>query len=313
MKLLIHFPHLEEPLLNRILEAAQGLETVIAQTEEEAKKELPGSTILFGFFPPEVFACRDESLKWIQSHSAGMDSFLFQEVNESDVIVTGASGCYGAATADSSFGMLLAFTRGLIDPIRQPGSRTRRGPLLELEGLTLGILGLGGMGREMAKRGKGFGMHVVGIDPVISEAPEDVDELIRPEEFDSIIPRLDVLMRACALTPQSRHIINEERLRMMTPTAYVFNVSRGPIIDEQAIIRALKEDWIAGAGLDVYDVEPLPEDSELHSLDNVILTHHVAGASQNRQRKFIDVFLENLRRFRNGEELTNLVNKERGF
>jgi phosphoglycerate dehydrogenase-like enzyme len=311
MCLLIYFPSLEDDLLQQIFAAAEGLDVEIAGTLEEAQELLPGSEILFGLFPPELFACRDESLKWIQSFSAGMDNFLYPEAIESDVIVTGASGCYGAAAADSAFALLLAFTRGLVTHLRS-GSKSKTG-LLELEGLTLGVLGLGGMGKEMAKRGKGFGMRVIAIDPVAKEDCEHVDLLVRPEEIDSVMPELDALMSACALTPHSRHIINEARLRAMKPSAYLVNVSRGPIIDGQALIKALKEDWIAGAGLDVTEIEPLPEDSELRQMDNVILTFHSAGGSQNRQKKYIELFCQNLKRYRKGEPLLNIVDKKRGF
>ncbi|MDP6505216.1 MAG: D-2-hydroxyacid dehydrogenase [Planctomycetota bacterium] len=311
MRLLIYFPILEDGLLQHILDAAEGFDVEIAGTPEEAQDLLPGAEILFGMFPPELFACRDESLKWIQSFSAGMDNFLYPEAVESDVIVTGASGCYGAAAADSAFGLLLAFTRGLVTRLRAD-SKSKTG-LLELEGLTLGVLGLGGMGREMAKRGKGFGMRVIAIDPVARDDCEHVDLLVEPEEIDSVIPELDALMSACALTPQSRHIINEPRLRAMKPSAYIVNVSRGPIIDEQALTKALKEDWIAGAGLDVTEIEPVSEDSELRQMDNVILTFHSAGGSQNRQKKFIELFCRNLKRYRDGESLLNIVNKKRGF
>lgn len=311
MKLLLNYSVLEKPLIDRILQSATEMEVVIANSKEEALELMPGTDILFGHFPADLFARRNR-LKWIQSFSAGMDNFLFPEVIESEVIVTGASGCYGGAAADTAFGLLLAFARGIYWRLRQPGVPIPF-RLLELEGLTLGVLGLGGIGREMVQRGRGFQMQIIGIDPVASEAPEGVHELVRPELLDEVMPRLDVLMSACALTPQSFHIINESRLRRMKPSAYVINISRGPIIDEAALLRALREGWIAGAGLDVTEVEPLPADSELRRLDNVILTHHSAGSSQNRNRNLVDVFCENLRRYKRGQPLINVVEKKRGY
>ncbi|MBI2192332.1 MAG: D-2-hydroxyacid dehydrogenase [Planctomycetes bacterium] len=312
MKILIYYPVIDELLFEQIREAAAGCDLVIARTLEEAQTMIHGAEVLFGHFPAELFAQR-KGLRWIQSYSAGMDNFLYPAVIESDVIVTGASGCYGAAAADSAFAMLLAFTRGLVTRLRSVDGNERPARLVELEGMNLGILGLGGIGREMARRGRAFGMRVLGIDPVARDPLENVDRLFRPEQLDEILGGLDVLMSACALTPQSYHILDETRLRRMKPLAYLINISRGPIIDEAALLRVLDGGHLAGVGLDVTEVEPLPADSRLRQIRRVLLTHHTAGASQSRNPKLVQVFCENLGRYQRDEPLINLVDKKRGY
>ena len=197
----------------------------------------------------------------------------------------------------------------------------------ELRGATLGIVGYGSIGREVGRIGKCFGMRVVAAKRSVNEArdtgyklpgtgdPEAQmpDRIYPPERLREMLAECDFVVISLPLTSETRGLIGEEELQAMKPTAYLVNVSRGGIVNEPALIKALQEGWIAGAGLDVFEMEPLPPDSPLYDLDNVILSPHVAGFSPHYDERASDLFAENLRRYLAGEELLNLVDKKAGY
>jgi len=312
MKILVYFKMAEE-YYQLIRDAAQGHQVVIAEEVEEAAREATDAEIVYGLCPPEVFA-RAKKLKWFQSQSAGLDHVLFPEIVESNVVVTNASGLYASQAADHAFALLLGLARGINRFSENRLTRTwKHQQLLETPGWTLGIVGMGGFGQNMAKRGKGFDMRVIAVDAYRREKPDYVDELWGMELLDDLLRVSDAVMVACPLTPETRHLLNAGKLALMKPTAYLINVARGGIVDEAALVRALRERRIAGAGMDVYEVEPLPQDNPLWDLDNVILTPHVAGSSQHRPRLTVEFFCDNLRRYFRGEPLRNVVDKRKGF
>jgi len=312
MKVLIYHPF-NEVQLALIRAAAPEAEIVVAATKEEAIREVVDAEAVLGFFPREVFL-HGKQLRWAQSSSAGLDQVLFPELIDSEVIVTNAAGTYATHGAEHAFALLLALTRGLHHAVRnQRERRWQREPLRELYGGTLGIIGAGGFGVEMAKRGQGFGMRVIAVDPVRKERPACFDELWGVDRLDDLLAQSDAVMIAAPRTPETEGLINAAALAKMKPTAYLINVSRGGIVDEAALAAALNEGRLAGAGLDVCDVEPLPPDSPLWACENLILTPHVAGVSQHRHRRTAELFAENLRRYVAGEPLLNVVDKRRGF
>ncbi len=313
MKILIYFPMAEE-YYQLIRDAAQGHEVVVARNAEEAVREVADADIVYGSCPRNVFV-HAKQLKWFQSQSAGLDAVLFPELTESDVIVTNAARLYASHAAEHAFALLLGLTRGIHRFAENRLSRAWKGhrPLIEIGGWTLGVIGAGGFGVEMAQRGKGLGLRVIAVDAYRKEKPDCMDELWGMERLDDLLRASDVVMVACPLTAETRHLLNAERLALMKPTATLINVARGGIIDEAALGEVLRERRIAGAGLDVFEVEPLPADSPLWDLDNVILTPHCAGASQHRPRRTVEFFCDNLRRYSAGEPLRNVVNKQKGF
>lgn len=312
MKILVYFPMAEE-YCQLIREAAEGHRVVVATDKEEAKREIADADIIYGLCPRDVFL-HAKRLKWFQSQSAGLDAVLFPELIESDVIVTNAAGLYASHAAEHAFALLFGLTRGIHRFAENRLSRTWKGQrLVEIAGWTLGIIGMGGFGVEMAKRGRGLGLRVMAVDAYRKEKPDCVDELWGMERLNDLLSTADIVMVACPLTAETRHLLNAENLSRMKPTAYLINVARGGIIDEKALIQVLQERRIAGAGLDVFEVEPLPADSPLWGLDNVILTPHVAGSSQHRPRRTVEFFCDNLRRYFAGEPLRNVVNKQKGF
>ena len=185
--------------------------------------------------------------------------------------------------------------------------RARRG--------TLGLIGLGGFGLETAKRAGGYDMSLLALDPVRLDPPEGVREVRPPtrENLRWLMSESDAVVVCCPLTGETRHMIGPEELAAMKPSAYLVCVSRGGIIDEDALCEALRTERLAGAGLDVCEVEPLPADSPLWEAPNLILTPHCAGASQHRPRKTFEFFRDNLERYLRGEPLVNVVDKRKGY
>ena len=172
---------------------------------------------------------------------------------------------------------------------------------------------MGGFGLEMAQRAKGFNMKVVAIDPYRTDKPENVDQLLSTDQLPSLMQQSDAVMLACPYTKETHHIVNSEMLALMKPTAYLINVTRGKNVDQQALIKVLQEQRIAGAGLDVFDTEPLPINNPLWDMKNVIITPHNAGLSQHRPRLTVELFCQNFKHFLAGEPLRNAVDLNRGF
>ena len=300
-------------LLPMIRPAAGDNEVLQVHTLEELRAAGAEAEVLYGGLPEELWDAFPR-LRWIQCQGAGMERQLFPALVESEVIVTNAAGIHAPYCAEHAFALLLGLARGIQLYTRDQLARRWQGrPLVEIGGWTLGLVGLGGFGREMARRGAGFNMHVLGLDPYCAEAPPHVDELLAPGGLPDLLRRSDVVMLACPLTPETRHLIDAEALAQMKPTAYLISVTRGGVVDEAALIDALRAGRIAGAGLDVFEVEPLPADSPLWEMENVILTPHSAGRSQNRPRPTVELFCDNLRRYREGRPLRNVVDKEAGF
>jgi phosphoglycerate dehydrogenase-like enzyme len=186
--------------------------------------------------------------------------------------------------------------------------------LKEISGFTVGLVGLGGIGTDVAYRAHyGFGMRILAVDPKPLPKPAFVAELHSVDWLPKMVPQVDVLVCAAPHTKISEHMLNESVFRAMKPTAYFINVSRGPLVDTPALVRALKEGWIAGAGLDVTDPEPLPSDHPLWTAGNVIITAHTSGRSDPSVQRALDLFAENVRRYVNGLPLLNVVDKQRGY
>ena len=318
MEILIHYPFTDEQLQGfRQLAGELGGHMVRhATTDEEALAQAAGIEVLMGYFKPAVCAAAP-NLRWIQSFSAGMDKFLFPEIVARDEVqISNVAGLYASQGGEHAWALLLALTRQIPLAVHNKERKLWQSePVIELAGGTLGLVGLGGFGVEMAKRAQGYNMTVLAVDPVRTDRPAYVAELkptSRPTLFD-LLQRSDVVMMACPRTPETYHLISTEELAAMKPTAYLINVTRGGIIDEPALVDALHRGQIAGAGLDVTEVEPLPADSPLWTAPNLILTPHRAGASQHRPRMIVEYFQQNLARYLKGEKPLNLIDKRRGY
>jgi phosphoglycerate dehydrogenase-like enzyme len=317
MHILVHYPFEPEQFeAFKELGARHG-HTVICVTEEsDALAAAPEVEVILGHFRPEVCAAAPK-LRWVQSFSTGMDKFLFPEIIERDeVAVSNVAGLYASQGGEHAWALLLALTRQLPLAVKNMERHSWSGePVVEIAGTTMGVIGMGGFGVEISKRAQGYDMTVIAIDPMRTEKPSFVNEL-RPfstETLHDLLRRSDVVMTACPLTKETYHLIGATELALMKPSAYLINVTRGGIIDEPALVDALKAGQIAGAGLDVTEKEPLPADSPLWDAPNFILTPHRAGASQHRPRKVFEFFMQNLNRYVNGQKPVNIIDKRKGY
>jgi phosphoglycerate dehydrogenase-like enzyme len=288
----------------------------VAVAKEQLDAMLAEAEVLYGFGLPKNVIARAPKLKWVQMISAGVERFLDDEFRRSSVIMTNVSGIHAIPIGEFVLGLMLMFAKQapLCFQLKQQRQWKPFAPST-LHSKTVGIVGLGSIGREVARLAKSFGMRVLATRRSArqSKRARYVDVLFAPDQLLQLLSDSDFVVLAVPLTPETNRIIGEAQLRSMKPTAYLINIARGNVIDEEALIRALEEHWIAGAGLDVFAMEPLPADSRLWELPNVIFSPHVAGAMENYIERATEVFCENLRRYLNGRRLINVVDKERGY
>jgi D-2-hydroxyacid dehydrogenase (NADP+) len=286
-------------------------------------RALPEAEVVVGGGLTEGELARAGRLRWLSSVAAGLDEIVTPALLARGVVVTNASGVHGPNIAEHLLTMILMFTRGMPKLFRaQLGRRWERdlkarsdGPG-ELTGETLLIVGLGRIGEALAARARPFGMRLVGIkhDPSSRhDAGVAVDELLPIDALDAALGRADHVCLTVPLTPATRRLMDARRLGLMRPGAYLCNVSRGAIIDEAALIAALRAGKLAGAGLDVFEEEPLPAQSPLWDLDNVILTPHMAGVTPLYYQRTAALFADNLERFLAGRPLANRFDPQRGY
>jgi phosphoglycerate dehydrogenase-like enzyme len=296
---------------------APGVELVVCANDAEALSNVDGASASYGFITAKLIAA-GKDLRWVQQGSAGVEQLMeIPELLERDIVLTNMQRVYAPEIADQALGYLLSFTRSLPHYVRsQPSQEWRsREPgvvLDELMGKTMLIIGLGGIGTEIARRAFGFGIKILATDPKVLEKPLFVEELHKPAAFHDLLPRADVVASAVPLTKESRKMIGASEFAMMKPGVLLINVSRGRVVDTEALIEALDRKHVAAAGLDVTDPEPLPKGHALWSR-NVIITPHNAGQSTGVERRRHELFRENLRRFVAGEMLLNVVDKKVGY
>jgi phosphoglycerate dehydrogenase-like enzyme len=274
----------------------------------------PTADVMVGWDIPREAVQKADRLAWIHSTAAGVDQLLHPEVRERDIVLTSSSGIH-QPLVEHVFAFILALHRRLHVAVRLQLQRRwdrRRMVGDEVAGKTLGILGLGTIGRDIAARAGAFGMRVVGTKRTPAPVP-GVERVLPPDGLPEVLRESDVVVVTLPLTPQTRGLLGEAEFRMMKPSAVFINVGRGAVVREAALVRALREGWIAAAALDVFEHEPLPADSPLYALENVILTPHVSGTSPRYLDRAVPLFCENLRRFLTGQPLLNLVDKERGY
>ena len=306
---------LTEEQMQRVQSVSHDNEIIIANTQEEQLAHAGDVDIVFGTFNRALFEA-SHSLKWVQTEGAGIDNLMFAEFVESPIILTSAKGTVGTHLADHTWALLLGLLRGVGRAVRERTWDIRmsvRRESWELGEATLGIVGLGGVGIEVARRAGGFGMEVIAVDPEPVEKPDFVREVWGTERFYDLLEQSDVVSVCCPLTPRTRGLFDREAFRHMKPNSLLINVTRGPIVDGEALLEALDQGLIGGAGLDVTSPEPLPADSRLWDHPHVIITPHASGGSPLRLDRTVDLFCENLRRFSEGRELLSVIDKQKGY
>ncbi len=310
------------------------MHVVNADSETAAREAIADADAFFGKLTPALLAASTR-LRWVQSPTASLEHYIFPELVDHPLTLTNMRGLYSDVIAEHVLGMMLCFTRNLHVYIRNQaagrwdpaGGEAQRvtfatGPGVtnaidqahrNLGDLTLGIVGLGHIGLEIARRSASFGMRVVAVDPMVGPVPEFVAALWPPSRLHDLLAESDFVVIAAPHTPETQQLFRRPQLQAMKRSACLINVGRGAIVNLDDLVAALSAGEIAGAGLDVFEIEPLPSDHPLWKFDNVIITPHVAGQSPRVPPRHLKVVLDNVRRFVRGEPLANIVDKRRWF
>ena len=333
MKLVIH-PPVDDQRLAKIRQAAGDMTVANCAEPPQAQTEIADADAFFGKITPELLAAATK-LRWVQSPTASLEHYVFDALVEHPCTLTNMRGLFSDVIADQVFGYITCFSRNLHlyirrqrqaawDPVGGEGGRPSfaTGPGLVssidrahrcLSDLTLGVIGLGHIGQEVARRGKAFGMEVIAADTDKTEPTEGVDTLLPASRLDDLLAQSDFVVICAPHTPETEGLFDRARIRKMKRDAVLINIGRGVIVKLDDLNDALEAEEIAGAALDVYEVEPLPGDHPLWQRDDVILTPHVAGFSPRIAERHLAVLLENIQRFTQNQELINQVDKRRWF
>ena len=306
---------LNDRQVQQIRSVSSDVELMRLQSEGEILEAMPDVQIVFGDLSEEMFA-QASSLRWVQATGAGVDSRLFPDLVESDVVLTSAKGTVGVHLAEHAMALLLGLTRGIATAVRNPSWAQRmpiRNATWELADRTMGIVGLGGTGRDLADRAHGFGMRIVAVDPEDVEVPDHVEACWKMDRLYELLEQSDVVAICAPLTPETNGMFDGHAFARMRNHALLINVTRGKIVNERALLDALRNGVIGGAGLDVTPQEPLPGDHPLWRMENVIVTPHAAGGSPNREDRIVELFCENLRRLLDGQPLLSVIDKRKGY
>ncbi|MGH2533880.1 MAG: D-2-hydroxyacid dehydrogenase [Thermomicrobiales bacterium] len=286
---------------------------------ESIRNELADAdaVVSWGLSPADLAAA--PNVKWLQTIGAGVDGVLSPELLARDIVVTNNSGVHAHNMSEHVFALMLAFARRLPFLIRGQIAHDwrdevgRRG-VFELDGQTLLLVGLGDIAQATAKRAEAFGMTVCGVRRRTDlPVPPHVSTVFGIDRLHEALPLADHVVSTLPLTPRTRGLLDAEMLAHMKPTAYIYNLGRGPVINSEALIASLQRGEIAGAGLDVTDPEPLPVDSPLWDMENVIITAHTSGSTPKYWARALPILEENIARFREGRPLINVVDRGEGY
>lgn len=273
---------------------------------------LPTAEILVGR-PPVDDLARARNLRWLQLPSAGANTYV-GHVSDSTILTT-ANGVYGVPVSEHAFALMLGLSRSIQRYVRNQASGCwdEEGAFVELFGSTCGILGLGDIGLAVAERARSFGMRVVAVRRHPERRPDGVDRVYGQDELEQMLAECDFVVNILPETDSTRALLDRRMLRAIKKGGLLVNVGRGSTIDETELIEALRDGHLAGAGLDVFADEPLPSDSPLWEMPNVIITPHIGGSSPRGDDRVAELFLDNFRRFVDGGQLQNVVDLEIGY
>ena len=333
MKKLVIYPSIDTLRLRQIVDLKCQLDIVNCENLEQAEAEIVDADGFYGKMSPHLLAAARQ-LQWVQSPTASLEHYLFPALIQHPCQLTNMRGLFYDVIADHVFTYILMFARrmhiymaqqyesnwspvggetGRADYSVGPGNVT---PMdhqhQQLADSTLGILGMGSIGREIARYGKQLGMTVIGVDPY-SEPPKYVDTFGGLTDLDEMLSSSDFVVIAAPHTPETEGLFNLEVMGKMKRSAFLINIGRGVIIPLDDLVTALNADLIAGAALDVFEIEPLPEDHPLWKMPNVIITPHIAACTPKVSERHLEVLIGNIRRFANDESLLNVVNKSLWF
>ena len=324
MKVVLHGEFLSHhpAFANELREEFAGVRFAVTNDLEDLATEIVDADVVYGVPEPEALRVA-KSLRWIGCPAVGVDFLMDRsDIVESDVVLTNARGPgydpHANPLADHVFSMMLLFAhrwRALLEDQRAHrwSFGQHNGTFEELTGRTMGILAVGAIGKAVARRAKGFGMDVYAVDKVLNPVPAGVREVWSPERLDDLMAVSDWLVVAAPLTHETKRMIDARRLALMKPTARVIVISRGGIVDEAALLEAIRSDRLAGAALDVVENEPLAEDSSLWDEERIIISPHTAHVTPEMPPGHREVFKENLRRFLDGRPFVYVCDKRAGY
>lgn len=311
----------DEPELKMLKDLPAGTECVIGNQPDQFTSAAARADVVFNWSKgrgllKSVFEM-SPNVKWVHSRAAGLDNQLFPELVASPIPLTNGTGVFSASLGEFALGAILYFAKDFRRMIRnQMAGRWEQFDVYEISGQTVGIVGYGDIGRAVASRVRAMGMRVLALKrhgaPVYSVDPM-VDRIYYPQQLHEMIALCDYVVVSAPLTPETLGMIGEAEFAAMRPGSVIINVGRGPIIDEPAMLRALQEGRIKGAGLDVFTKEPLPDGHPFYSMENVLLSPHCADHTMDWLEQAMRFFLENYDRYVKGEPLRNVVRKDLGY
>jgi phosphoglycerate dehydrogenase-like enzyme len=289
-----------------------------ADTSETLADVLPGADVVLAWTPRSSLLRpvwpKADAVKWIQTASAGVDALLFPELVDSHVVVTNARGIFDRAIAEFVLGTMLAFAKGLAGMLHRQARREWEHRDTEtLSGKRVLVAGVGSIGREIGRLCGAFGMTVRGVGST-ARGKDDVFRIVYgPDELADACRWADYIVNALPGTEGTKHLFDDKVISAMRPTARFVNIGRGTTVDEAALVGALRDERLAAAALDVFEREPLPPDSPLWELPNVIVSPHLAGDFAGFREAIVELFVQNLERYLTGLPLENVVDKQRGY
>ncbi|MBI3412868.1 MAG: D-2-hydroxyacid dehydrogenase [Candidatus Aenigmarchaeota archaeon] len=300
--------------------SCSDIEFAQSKDADETKSLLKDADIFLTFpmdFPKDFSEEMAPKLKWIHTMSAGVDKFMVPGLVHSDIILTNSSGIHAIPISEHVLGMILAFERNLhISRDYQNRGEWHRfafEEMSELDGKTVAVIGLGEIGLRTAKLLKAFGTKIIAVKRTAGEKPEFIDELYTQDELGGVLPASDYVIICTPYTKETHHMFDSAKLKKMKEGSIIINIGRGGIIDEKALVEELKKKRLKGAGLDVFEAEPLPADSPLYGMENVILTPHVSGYTPHYADRALGIFCENLKLFAGNNRMINVVDKKEGY
>ncbi|MCG8346792.1 MAG: D-2-hydroxyacid dehydrogenase [Chloroflexales bacterium] len=305
-----------EPLL------PSDIHVIHMNTEGECDADPSDAEVLFRWWTPgstlDKILVSAPKLRWIHTPSAGVDHLLTPSIVQREIVLTNNAGGHAIPIAEFVLAYLLTHAKHLpaLHAAQAEHHWSEHRSAQELMDATLLIIGLGGIGQAIAERAATFGMRVWGSRRTAHSQDNDypgVTQIVSGDAWRTLLPDADYVVIATPLTPETRGMIDATALRAMRPSAYLVNIARGAIIDEAALLTALREGWIAGAALDTFETEPLPPDSPFWSLPNVFVTPHCSALSPRLRQRAIALFLDNLTRYQQRQPLRNVVDKEAGY
>lgn len=308
-----------EPAMVGELQSVSPQARIVPITKENVMQEIGDADAFIGDIKPEEVRA-GKKLKWVQTMSAGVEHVLFlsggTDLRDSNIVLTNNKIVQGPEIADHALAMLLMLTRGLRAFVATQHEEKWQGhpyPGIELNGRTAVVIGLGGIGTQIATRAWAFGMNVIGVDPEDKPFMPFVKKVVKPDQLDEVLPEADVVFVSAPHTAVSHRMMGSRQFDLIKKNAYFIAVSRGGLYDLNGLVKALDGKRLAGAGVDVTDPEPLPQGHPLWKFDNVIITPHIAGRSDHDRVRMIGTIKENIRRFVESKPLINVVDKQKGY